>query len=85
MVSRENTDFKNLYKFAFFINIKYILENRKRSMVHIIRSNQCLKFSFYELHNFDSGIYVCQIFFGHKQPVNHLFYDKLYHESTGAQ
>lgn len=50
-----------------------------------MRTNQCLKFSLYELYNIDSCTYVCQIFFGYKQLVNHLFCDKLYHEPTGAQ
>lgn len=50
-------------------------------MAQFTRTTQCLKFSCYELCKFQTGVYVCWItFFGHRQLVNHLFYEKLHHQ-----
>lgn len=55
LVSLEAHVFKNIYIFAFSTKIKYIIqsasENRKQTRVQITRTNQCPKFSCYELYS----------------------------------
>lgn len=55
LVSLEAHGFRNIYIFAFSTKIKYIIhlasENRKQTRVQITRTNQCPKFSCYELYN----------------------------------